>query len=533
MPGRAQTFRLRNVNESAKNAAMKPIPKNTSVACPHPWFRVGKRVKVYGRVANLLLSMGLSGLSLAAADNEPILVGTDKQLFIDQRFLETKQGVAVVVNSPRLTREKLIVADKPWERSWLGGYTSVIQEGELIRLWYEVNDSGKDGVGNGVAYAFSKDGGATWVKPSLGIVEYKASKDNNLVHLGGHGYTVFKNRPNASRSEQYCMFIGTPSKANQAMVSADGFNWVPTGKVPFLDPDINERLTLDSQNVAFWDTRINKYVIYPRHNLKHEDGAQGVNRVFKYAASATWGNFGQHQMSFQKDARDPLDFDWYTTGVIQYPYAADAYFMWPAAYHHYPEPPVGKYRNDGPLDLQFAVSRDGIQWARPDRRAVIRLGMEGEWDRGSIYAGYGLSRSGNELSLYYTAYIPTHGAYVETGVLGGVITRAIYRLDGFMSVDAPYEGGEFTTPAIIFNGSRLELNFDGSAGGWTKVEIVDGQGRPIPGYSAGEADNVTGNGVVKTVTWAGKSDVSLLKGRPIKLRFVMRDAKLYAFQFVR
>ena len=34
------------------------------------------------------------------------------------------------------------------------------------------------------------------------------------------------------------------------------------------------------------------------------------------------------------------------------------------------------------------------------------------------------------------------------------------------------------------------------------------------------------------LTWKGASDLSALAGKPISLRFVMRDAKLYAFQFV-
>src|SRR5439155_542207 len=80
-------------------------------------------------------------------------------------------------------------------------------------------------------------------------------------------------------------------------------------------------------------------------------------------------------------------------------------------------------------------------------------------------------RRANELSLYYTAYDVTHGGYAKRDNLGGVITRALYRLDGFMSAEAGYEGGEFTTPLLTFSGDRLELNLDGSAGGWCRVEL--------------------------------------------------------------
>ena len=100
-----------------------------------------------------------------------------------------------------------------------------------------------------------------------------------------------------------------------------------------------------------------------------------------------------------------------------------------------------------------------------------------------------------------------------------------------MSMDAGCEGGEFTTPPLVFEGGRLEINFDGSAGGWARVEIQDLEGWPVADFTEQDADRVTGNAVAKPVTWGGSGDVSPLAGAPVKLRFVMRDAKLFAFQF--
>ena len=84
---------------------------------------------------------------------------------------------------------------------------------------------------------------------------------------------------------------------------------------------------------------------------------------------------------------------------------------------------------------------------------------------------------------------------------------------------------------LTFEGDRLELNLDGSAGGWLKIEVQDAQGRALPGF--GLADAVCGNSTAKGVTWRGSSDLADIAGRPVTLRFVMRDIKLYAFQFVR
>ena len=131
------------------------------------------------------------GVAEQTAD-EPVDVATAKQVFIDGRFLAHTRNVELVVNRPRLPREKLLVPDKPWEKYWIGGYTSVIQEGDRVRMWYETDDG--RGIG-AVAYAYSKDGGRSWTKPSLGVVDYRGSKDNNLVVKGIHGSTVFRNRP--------------------------------------------------------------------------------------------------------------------------------------------------------------------------------------------------------------------------------------------------------------------------------------------------------------------------------------------------
>jgi len=304
-----------------------------------------------------------------------------------------------------------------------------------------------------LAYAFSDDGGATFKKPELGVFDYKASKNNNLVMAGVQGATVFRNRPDAPAAEKYCLYhTGTDQvRANVAFVSPDGIRWAPTGRVPFLDHKIDPRLTLDAQNVIFWDTRLQKYVCYPRCNIPAQ--GLGIVRKFGRAESKTFGDFGGFAIVLEPDGKDPAGFDWYETAAIQYPFAADAYFMFPAAFHH--TPPTQAHV--GPIDLRFAVSRDGIRWARPDRRPLIPLGREGDWDSGMLYPSLGLSRHKDDLSLYYTAYDYLHGTG-KGGALGGVVTRAIYRLDGFMSADAAYEGGEFTTPALVFDGDRLGIS---------------------------------------------------------------------------
>ncbi len=164
--------------------------------------------------ARLILLLGFCvwclGNGTARARAESLSVGSAKQVFIDGRFIESSHEVELVVNRPRITGEMLLVPEHPWESGWIGDYLSVIQEGARIHMWYDSSDrqaitDTKNGM-TGVAYAFSTDGGATWTKPKLGVIEYAGSRENNLVKDGVHGFQVFRNRPEAPLGEKYVLF---------------------------------------------------------------------------------------------------------------------------------------------------------------------------------------------------------------------------------------------------------------------------------------------------------------------------------------
>jgi hypothetical protein len=63
------------------------------------------------------------------------------------------------------------------------------------------------------------------------------------------------------------------------------------------------------------------------------------------------------------------------------------------------------------------------------------------------------------------------------------------------------------------------------------VEILDESGEPVPGFTLREADQLNGNSVRTVVAWQGRSNLSVLAGKSVRLHFKMRSAKLYAFQF--
>ena len=111
------------------------------------------------------------------------------------------------------------------------------------------------------------------------------------------------------------------------------------------------------------------------------------------------------------------------------------------------------------------------------------------------------------------------------------MARYSLRTDGFISVNAPYRGGELLTKPLTFSGSKLEINFVTSAAGGIRVEIQDGDGKAIPGYALADCPEIIGDKIDHTVSWSAGTDIARLAGKPVRLRFSMKDADLYSLRF--
>ena len=166
--------------------------------------------------------------------------------------------------------------------------------------------------------------------------------------------------------------------------------------------------------------------------------------------------------------------------------------------------------------------------------------MPGDPDGGGTHGTEWHIRDGKYLFQFYGGAPWSHGGFRRLTLEErqdkanwgrGFIGLVMQRLDGFVSVDAEYTGGSLLTPPVVFEGDHLELNIDVAAMGEAVVEVQDDQGRPLSGFTMDECDRVLVNDVAHTVTWCGNADLSSLVGTRVRLRFAMRSAKLYAFQF--
>ncbi len=113
----------------------------------------------------------------------------------------------------------------------------------------------------------------------------------------------------------------------------------------------------------------------------------------------------------------------------------------------------------------------------------------------------------------------------------GRLRRHTFRLDGFGSLNAPLPGGWAVTRPFTFDGDRLSINFSTSGGGRLRIGLQDANGVDLSGFSLTDCDLQYGDELERIVSWRRRSDVSALRGQPLRLAIELKDADLYSFIF--
>lgn len=452
----------------------------------------------------------------------PMDVGSQRQLFLDDTWFDSRQRVELKMHQP-VIREVAIPNDRPWE---LGGmhYSTVMKDGGRFKMWYR-SDPGEDSNRDILSmncYAESDDG-VTWEKPSLGLRELDGSTDNNVFYPPEGDRSINASvvvDANAPASERYKM-VNRGRVDLLGYTSPDGLRWTPLESNP-----IQTEGPFDSHNILIWDDENKKYVIYMRGVSTSVTGTfKGGHRSIRRSESADFRTWTRPETVVEADEADPPGFHFYTNAAVKYPRAANAFLMFPMVYHsdrQYPRAP-----QIGLADVQLMSSRDGISWDRRFREAFIRPGLdERNWvDRNPIMGAGILETAPDELSLYFSELL-------RAGLNKTRIRRCTIRTDGFVSAHAPYVGwSEFTTPPMTFAGGRLEMNYSTTGGGSILVELQDDSGTAVPGLGLDDCDVVFGDKIEGPVSWAGSPDVAKFQGRPVRMRVTMRDADLFAFRF--
>lgn len=103
--------------------------------------------------------------------------------------------------------------------------------------------------------------------------------------------------------------------------------------------------------------------------------------------------------------------------------------------------------------------------------------------------------------------------------------------DSKRSIYGPPAGGELSVPPVRFDGNALRLDCAIGDGGFIRVELEDSSGFALPGYRRKDCLEISGSEGHPVVRWSHGFEVDSLVGKLIRLRFILRDADLYGFQF--
>ena len=484
-------------------------------------------------------------------------IGSRLELLVDDYLIDSMSGGArLKLHRPKM-REVAIVADEPWEGN-AGLYWNVLRDGDLYRAYYggmhydpHTENFAMPHAGV-LCYAESQDG-VHWTKPALGLCSFGGSKQNNIVldHSASKGFTVGGFMP-----DHVSVFIDThpacpPESRYKALArgngssligfqSADGIHFEPFSSEPLLTEG-----KFDSLNLAFWDATRSEYRGYFRDFIVGQGGEQPHGwRTVRTGTSPdlkTWNHV--ERLKFPDVPIEHV----YTNQVQPYFRAPHLFVGFPMRYTNrgwseQSELLPGREararraaQNErfgaAVSDAVFMTSRDGLTFRRWGE-AIIRPGLrlQDNWVYGDNSPAWGIVQTASavagapdELSIY-----ATEGYWTGDSCQ---LRRYTYRIDGFVSVRAPLSGGEFVTKPITFGGSRLTVNFSTSAAGSIRVEIQHPDGTPIHGLSLEDAPETYGDDLERTVTWNSHADLGKLAGKPVRLRFVLSDADLFAFRF--
>jgi len=446
-------------------------------------------------------------------------IGTRLELLVDDWLIESLRGATLKLHRP-IPRNIAVPFDKPWEGP-ISFYVTVFKDDDCFRCYYR-GENAEGGEPAVTAYAESPDG-IGWHKPQLGLHTWRESSANNIIWTGEgtHNFTPFRDsNPGCPPAQRYKALAGCtweqPQKnddwrsaqALRAFVSPDALHWQPLRPEPVITEG-----AFDSQNLAFWDTVQQQYVAYVRD---FRDGCRTIRRCtspdFVHWTTPEWLDFGD----------SPLEH-FYTNATTPYFRAPHIYLQFPKRY--VPKRKViASHPADGVSDGVFLSSRDGLHWDRRFMEGFILAGPDPEnWTERCNAPAWGVVQtSPTELSIYWVEHYRHPTCRLRRGAL---------RLDGFVSVNAPYGGGELLTKPFLFNGRALVLNYSTSAAGSVRVEVQDEHRRPLPGFALEQCPYIYGDQIDRIVEWETGSDLSGLVGTPIRLRIALKDADLYAIRF--
>ncbi len=442
----------------------------------------------------------------------------NRQLFIDDSAISETCCIAKTLNQPvKYAGNPILRPSLPWERD-AGFVGTVLRDDDgSFRAWYQGWYEDR----YPACYATSMDG-IFWHKPDLGLIEVAGSSANNRIMEEACVPNVIHDPRDPDPERRYKMLywdfsIPRPQPKRPASVSvafsSDGIRWTEFDGNPVLTG------TGDTHSLLGWDDNVGKYVAYVRPG---RDADKGINRrLVGRSVSDDFTSWSEPEIVLQPDHDEP-DLEFYNMPVFKY---EGLYLGLPWGYYTYPEEPHG--RMGGTMDVQLAVSHDGVQWSRAgDRQPFIPIGPRGSLDQGMVACAKEPVRVGDELWFYGSGSDGDHGSRHRNG--RGFLSKL--RLDGFVSLDAGSETGWMITQPFVCQGGELEVNAY-ARGGVLEVAVLGADGMQVDGMRHIDCAPFDSDSVRQRITWENHVSFDHLKGQTLRLKFYLTSTRLYSFGF--
>ena len=484
-------------------------------------------------------------------EGHPLKIGNETQLLIDDFIIEDRWALKRVIHNPtKHPLNPILVKDKPWEGDIVtAAHVLWDDDFDCYRMWYkcfsEANYWGAGGPPYHLSYAESKDG-INWEKPIMEVSDYPGYPKSNVVYTGTYrkrtqGVQVIKNE-NAKDPERRYMLVhveaiphtelGLQSGVNVAY-SPDGLRWtLPEPPEHILD------YHSDCYNHVVYDPVGELWLLYCRPIEMFSSGRRGLRE----------GQVGERHMRRRVSVMTSKDFvNWSYPRTCMYPDEIDTPDYDSCTVFRYGGRFIMLYAAmegdvTGSNEIRIATSSDGFNWERlPTREPYLPRGREGDWDAGQVLIGCPPVIQGDEMLIYYNG---TPNPQYETTTQSGIAV-AISKLDRFVEQRAYDRPGYLLTREFILEGNRLKVNTVMPGKPYheqlMRVEIArhpplgaqHGFSQPYPGFSFEDSDVLKGARTDMIVTWGGKSDLSELIGKPVYLRFELRNMGLFSFQTIK
>ncbi|MHC4721884.1 MAG: hypothetical protein ACYS6I_04155 [Planctomycetota bacterium] len=469
----------------------------------------------------LLLATVLVSLNGACASER------DRYLVLDSRIIASTENAKLTLGKVQKHADNpLFEEDKPWEMRFDNLYANVIydEQEDIYKCWYSpfIIDISAKGMTlqqrkevkydppareMAICYATSKDG-IKWVKPELGLVEYEGTKATNILWRGEtrpdgeewegpHGTGIFKDLRDPDPKRRYKAIL----KADILSVafSADGIHWDKAITCPEADS------AGDTHNNAFWAPTLGKYVGITR------EWGKPFGRQVARTSSEDFINWSKCKIVLEG-----LE-ERHQTYAMPVFYYGGVYLGLVAIYD----------READRVWTELTWSPDTITWNRvlPGTPLIPNSEKEGDYDWGCVYAAAYPVFLKDEIRLYYGGSDGNHGSWRN-----GFFCLATLRPNGFAGYEQITGGsnktGSITTRPVSVVAGSLCISADVAPSGYVKVTALDEDNKKL----------AEGELIIKTVTdariqWKNGFSLKKLKGNQIKLRFELRESKLYSFSF--